>query len=238
VAVTGAGYLLEYFGVDALPAIAGALLLLVVGASLAIRVAPVAPSAHDRPPLFGVLRQPGVASFFLSVSLMCGAHMALYAFYSLYLERAGYSKSVIGMMWALGVVCEVVFFYFQSHVFARFGAQRVIMVAFAVAVLRFALIGAGADWLWVLIAAQVMHAVSFGAHHSASVQAMQRWFAGPLQASGQALYMSLGYGVGGTLGGLLMSLVWDKVSPEGMFYAAAALSFRSQRLTEAGRPQL
>ena len=170
-----------------------------------------------------MLRKPEVAVFFLSAALMCGAHMALYTFYSLYLERAGYGKPVIGAMWALGVVAEVLFFYFQAPVFARFGARRVMMFAFAAALLRFVITGAGPGLLWVLVAAQVMHAATFAAHHSASVLTMQRWFAGPLQASGQALYMSIAYGIGGTFGGLFMTFCWDRIGPQQMYYGAATL---------------
>ena len=224
VSVTGAGYLLDWYGVDALLWLSGALLLLVAGAALRIRDVPHPPAAHDTPALWSVLRKPEVGSFFLSCALMIAAHMALYAFYSLYLERAGYSKPVIGAMWALGVVAEVVFFYFQSSVFKRFGARRIMLAAFALSVLRFAVTGAAPGLLWVLVLAQLLHAASFAAHHSACVITMQRWFAGPLQASGQSLYMSVAYGIGGTFGGLLMTFCWDRIGPEQMFYAAAGLA--------------
>jgi PPP family 3-phenylpropionic acid transporter len=224
VAVLAAGYLLEWFGVEAMLWIGSALLVMVIGASLRIREVINPPPAHGKPRLLNVLRQPDVATFFLSAALMCGAHMALYVFYSLYLESAGYSKPVIGAMWALGVVAEVAFFYFQARVFARFGARRVMLFAFGVAVLRFVITGAGANWLWVLVAAQLMHAATFAAHHSACVLTMQRWFAGPLQASGQALLISIGYGVGGTLSGLFLSFCWDSISPEAVYYAAAAMT--------------
>jgi PPP family 3-phenylpropionic acid transporter len=113
------------------------------------------------------------------------------------------------------------------------------MFAFAAAVVRFALTGAAPDLLWVMLAAQLLHSATFAAHHSASVITMQRWFAGPLQASGQALYMSVAYGVGCTVGGLVLTYCWDRAGPQHMFYAAAALtlagagaawvSFRLQR---------
>jgi len=224
VAVTAGGYFLDWFGVGSLLWFCVALLVMVLAASLRIRDVPHPPAAHDTPRLLHVLRRPEVATFFLSAALMIGAHMALYSFYSLYLERAGYSKRVIGIMWALGVVAEVVFFYFQARVFARFGARRIMMAAFGVTVLRFAITGAAPGLLWVLVLAQLLHAATFAAHQSASVLTMQRWFAGPLQASGQALYMSLAYGIGGTLGGLFMTFCWDRLGPEQMFYVAAALA--------------
>ena len=67
------------------------------------------------------------------------------------------------------------------------------------------MIGAGAGSLAVLVAAQLLHAATFAAHHSASIMAMQRWFSGALQARGQALFISIAYGAGGTVGGLFMA---------------------------------
>ncbi|MFZ3285598.1 MAG: MFS transporter, partial [Telluria sp.] len=75
-----------------------------------------------------------------------------------------------------------------------------------------------------LALAQLLHAASFAAHHSACVITLQRWFSGPLQARGQALFISIGYGVGGTLGALFMTLCWDKLGPEPVYFAAAALA--------------
>ena len=54
--------------------------------------------------------------------------------------------------------------------------------------------------------------------------AMQRWFSGQLQARGQALFMSIAYGAGGTVGGLFMAACWDRIAPEAVYYAAAGLS--------------
>jgi len=224
VAVMIAAYGLEWFGVEGFPWIAGAMLLCVLGASLRISEPPRLDPGHKAPALAGVLRQPQVIAFFASTALMLGAHSALYVFYSLYLERAGYSKPVIGAMWSLGVLAEIVFFYFQAPVIRRVGARKLMMLACAVAVLRFVLIGAGAGWLAVLVLAQLLHAASFAAHHAASIVTMQRWFAGPLQARGQALFISIGYGAGGTLGGLFMAACWDRLGPEAVYYAASLLA--------------
>jgi PPP family 3-phenylpropionic acid transporter len=224
VAVMLASYGLEWFGVEAFPWITGAMMLCMLGASTRIREAPRTVAGMAAPPLANVLRQPEVIAFFASTALMVAAHTSLYVFYSLYLERIGYSKPVIGAMWSLGVTAEIVFFYFQASVFGRVSPRSVIMFAFAVAVVRFAMIGAGAGSLAVLVAAQLLHAASFAAHHSASIMAMQRWFSGALQARGQALFISIAYGAGGTLGGLFMAACWDMIAPEAAYYAAACMS--------------
>ncbi|KQV87745.1 MFS transporter [Massilia sp. Root351] len=215
---------LDYWGTRALPWAAGALLACVVGAAFRMHEAPRQQHAGARPALLAVLRRREVLAFFASSALMVSAHTSLYTFYSLYLERAGYSKTVIGAMWSLGVMAEVMLFYFQAPLLKRWGAQAMLMLAFGVAVLRFAMIGAGAHWLALLVLAQLLHAATFALHHSSSVLAMQRWFAGPLQARGQALYISISYGVGGTLGGLGLSQCWEGLGPESVYYVAATLA--------------
>jgi PPP family 3-phenylpropionic acid transporter len=170
------------------------------------------------------MRRPEVIAFFASTFLMIAAHAALYVFYSLYLSNLGYSNTLIGLMWSLGVVAEIVFFYYQAPIFRRLGVRVLMLGCLLAAVLRFLLIGFGAESLALLVLAQVLHAATFGTHHSASVAMLQRWFSGPLQSQGQALYISISYGLGGTLGGLALSAAWDAWGARSVFLLAAAAS--------------
>jgi PPP family 3-phenylpropionic acid transporter len=154
---------------------------------------------------------------------MIFGHAGLYVFYSLYLDRLGYSKGEIGLFWMLGVLAEVIFFYFQSYFFARFTTKNILLAAYFIAIIRFALM-AYVPELLILILAQVMHAATFGAHHSASIKMLQTWFKGPLQARGQALYTTVSYGIGGTVGGLFAGWVWEYLAPHHVFGLAALSS--------------
>jgi len=167
-----------------------------------------------------VLFNPDVRWFLLSGFFMIFAHAALYVFYSLYLADLGYDKLQIGLFWALGVAAEVIFFYFQSKVLSRLDAEVVLQIAFGIGVFRFILI-AFFPLTWVLIVAQLMHAGTFGAHHSAATKLLQRWFTGPLQARGQALMATVSYGLGGTLGGLVAGWLWEATQPRNVFVMSA-----------------
>ncbi|CAM3687465.1 MFS transporter [Polynucleobacter antarcticus] len=167
-----------------------------------------------------VLLNPDVRWFLLSGFFMIFAHAALYVFYSLYLADLGYNKFQIGLFWALGVFAEVLFFYFQSKVLSRLDPEVVLQAAFGIGVIRFVLI-AFFPITWVLILAQVMHAATFGAHHSAATKLLQRWFTGPLQARGQALMATVSYGLGGTFGGLAAGWLWDATEPRNVFVMSA-----------------
>jgi PPP family 3-phenylpropionic acid transporter len=222
--VTIAGPFLDWWGIGLLPWIALALLLMVLGASLRMQE-----SAHGdhhalAPSVLVLLRKREVLAFFTSTFLMIAAHASLYVFYSLYLAQIGYSNTVIGLMWSLGVVVEIVFFFYQAPLFRRFGVRKLMIASLLLAVLRFLLIGFGAESMILLLVAQVLHAATFGVHHSASVVTMQRWFAGPLQASGQAFYTSISYGLGGTLGGLILSGFWDRFGSHAVYLVAAIFS--------------
>jgi hypothetical protein len=81
----------------------------------------------------------------------------------------------------------------------------------------------------VLVAAQLLHAVTFAAHHAAvDGTGCSAGSAGALQARGQALYISTAYGIGATAGGLFMSLCWDRLGPGAVYacchFAAAGLA--------------
>ena len=140
--------------------------------------------------LLVVLFNPDVRWFLLSGFFMIFAHAALYVFYSLYLSNLGYNKFQIGLFWALGVFAEVIFFYFQSKVLSRLDPEVVLQASFGVGVVRFALI-ALYPITPVLIFAQILHAGTFAAHHSAGTKLLQRWFTGSLQARGQALMATI-----------------------------------------------
>jgi PPP family 3-phenylpropionic acid transporter len=238
VSVTVTGELLDWRGIHFMPWAATALLALVLAASIRIKESPYVHAQHDTPSILALLKRREVIAFFLSTFLMIAAHSALYVFYSLYLAQLGYSKTVIGLMWSLGVVAEIVFFFYQAPIFKRFGVQRMMMVSLFVAVVRFCMIGFCAQSLIWLLLAQILHAATFGVHHSASVATLQRWFSGPLQARGQAIYTSVSYGLGGTLGGLVLSVFWDSFGARTVYFvaagfalagfAAAALSYRWQ----------
>jgi PPP family 3-phenylpropionic acid transporter len=223
-AVTVGGELLDWRGIELVPWMSWVMLGLVLLASLRLREGRAAGPAQAMPSVLSILRQPEVLAFFASSFLMIAAHASLYVYLSLYLAELGYSKTVIGLLWSLGVVAEIFFFYYQAPLFRRFGTRALLLTSLLVAVARFAVIGLAAQSIAWMLLAQVLHAATFGTHHSASVMRMQRWFSGPLQASGQALYISISYGLGGTLGGLLMSLAWDRFGPASVFMLAALLS--------------
>jgi PPP family 3-phenylpropionic acid transporter len=219
--VLASGVLLDWAGVGAQPWLVLVLLAATAAAAQLVRDAPHTPHGAQAVSVRALAAEPRVRWFFTSVLLMIFAHGTLYTYFSLHLASLGYSKSAIGVFWVLGVVVEIGFFFVQGRVFARFDPFALLAASFALAALRFALIAEFAEVVVLLVIAQVLHAATFAVHHSASILTIQRWFHGSATARGQALYVSVGYGVGGTAGSLLAAWLWSEFGPSAAFLSSS-----------------
>ena len=224
-AVAASGYVLQASGLGGFPVMVCGLLALLLGACwrLPASTEPVhAPS--DVTSALSVLRQPVVAWFFAGVFLTVLAHTSLYAFYSLYLASLGYSNGEIGLLWGIGVIVEVIWFYFQGRWQHRLSMHGWLVVAALASALRFALIAAFGAWVAVLVVAQCLHALSFAAQHSACIAVITRHFPGHLRGRGQALYTVLGYGASGVIGGVLGGAMSETLGLSSVFWAASGVA--------------
>lgn len=215
-----AGELFQSKGIELYPIVGSIVLIFLAVVTFKLHEPKMERRKMVKGELLVILFNPDVRWFLISGFFMIFAHAALYVFYSLYLADLGYNKFQIGLFWALGVFAEVIFFYFQSKVISRLDPEVVLQMAFGIGVIRFALI-AFFPLTWVLILAQIMHAGTFAAHHSAATKLLQRWFTGPLQARGQALMATVSYGLGGTLGGIVAGWLWDATLPRNVFVMSA-----------------
>lgn len=154
-----------------------------------------------RPALAPVLRQPVVRWFFTSVFFHVLSHIFVYVFLSLYLDSLGFSKAVIGVLWAVSVLFEVAWFFTQGRWLPRLALSHWLVLAAALAALRMGLMAAWPVFL-VLVVAQALNAITFAAHHTTCIALLSHHFPGRLRGRGQALYAVAGYGFPGVLGGL------------------------------------
>ena len=223
VTVVLAGIVMQAFGIGIFPGLVCGMFMLLLVAALRLQPTRIAPDPDDAAPLrvLAVLRRPEVAWFFASIFLTVLAHTSLYAFFSLYLDSLGYGKAAVGGLWAVSVVVEIVFFWFQGRWLPKMSAHRWLELAAAVAVLRFAATAALGQYPAVLVAAQALHALTFAAQHGACILLINRYFPGRLRGRGQALYTTLGYGFSGVLGGVGGGWLSSRFGFAAVFWVAA-----------------
>ncbi|MFY8117706.1 MAG: MFS transporter [Roseateles sp.] len=236
-----AGWWYQWLGLKAFALTTLMLLGAVVWAAWRLPVQRVKTVQHDvGAPIGAVLRRPEVGWFFAGLFLTVLAHSALYTFFSLYLIELGYGKGMVGLLWAVSVLVEIVWFAFQGRLLESGSLHRWLLAAALLTALRFAITAAFGQNLALLILAQCLHALTFAVQHTACIALITRYFPGPLRGRGQALYSVLGYGLSGVLGGLGGGWLAQQAGYASVFWAASAMGllgavccWRSMRLHEA-----
>ncbi len=248
VTVMAAGAWFEHRGMQDFPAWT---LLTILAVALSAWALPNVkePIAHsERVPVAPVLRQRPVQLFFASAFFHVLSHIGIYVFFSLYLDALGYSKTVIGLLWALSVVVEIVWFLTQGRWLPRWPLHGWLMLCSGLMLVRMVLTAGAAEQLWVLVLAQCLHAFTFATHHTVCIAMLSQHFPGALRGRGQALYTVIGYGLPGLLGGIsggwlssawgLASVFWASVLSSALAWALAWQTWRLHSgLPSAAPPQ-
>ncbi len=220
--VVALGIMLDRWGVEVIPYFVLLLFFGILFDSLLVPEKEAVMPEHDQGSILHVLRRRDVIAFLAVCFLMQASHSAYYAFYSIYMEEAGYSSSVIGQLWALGVIAEVGLFLVMHRLLHQWGARKVLIISLVIAVVRWILVGSAPDNLFLVLLAQVMHAATFGTFHAAAIHLVHHYFVGRHQGRGQALYSSISFGAGGAFGSLLSGYLWSGIGPAATFWIAAA----------------
>jgi len=222
--VAGLGVVFDYIRISWLPVFLLVLFITIWVSSLFVPEQDGHPDQIDHIPLWKLLRRKEVLSLIVAAFFLQASHGSYYSFYSLYLESYGYSRLLIGQLWALGVIAEIIIFMLMYKLLPRFGARKLFLSALLLTSLRWLLIAAFADNLAVLLFAQLLHAASFGVIHAVAIHLIHIYFKGRHQGKGQALYSSLSFGAGGAAGSLLGGWLWVASGPQSMFIVAAGIS--------------
>lgn len=236
--VTGIGYTLQYLPIAGLPWLG---VLLIAGMLLSacwVREVPQGPpSRRPAPALWPVLRRPTVLALLAICFLSQFSFAPYYGFFSLFLEQHGYSRSVTGLLWALGVVAEIWVFMHTGSLFRRLGARRVMVLAMLATAVRWGALPSLVDHLPALVLLQVLHFASFGLYHACAIGYIEREFPGRLHGRGQALYSAVSFGAGGAVGSLVAGQLWDAAGPAVVYGIAATAGALATLIAWRGLPE-
>lgn len=229
------GYLFDRFGLGGYPLMVA---LIMAGIWLSSLVVPDASDGVRTVQQAGesvmqLLQRRPVWSFYLGVVLMQACHGPYYSFLSIYLGDLGYSRSLTAGFWSLGVLAEIGLFLLMPRILLRFSVRQVLLACFLIAALRWLMLGHLATSLVWLVVIQLLHAATFGAFHTASMQYVQGVFPAARQGMGQALYVSFS-GVGAAVGALYAGYLWRPAGAAGTFVVASQIALLAFVILWAG----
>lgn len=222
--VIGLGMAFDYLPIRLLPVFIAVLLGLIWLTTLTVPTKQNHKAAKSVASPYRILRNPKVLGFLLVSFLIQVAHAPYYVFFSVYLEGLGYNRSLIGALWATGVVAEILLFLGMHNLFRKHSIRDIALVSLALMTLRWYLTAQFSDTLIVLVVAQALHAFSFGSLHACSMEIVQRFFRPGLEGRGQAYYSSVSFGAGSSVGAIIAGYFWMTNGSNIAFYFAISVS--------------
>lgn len=225
IAVLLAGWTLDHLPMNSLLWMVLAMLVLAAISSHAIpehrprgQIAP----AHDS--IWAILKRAEVVALFTACFLMMASQSAHFVFYSIYMVENGHSKSMVGVLWSIGVIAEIAIFLSLPWLNRRYTPYLLFSFSFAVTALRYLLVGWFPESLMLQVIAQSFHAFTFGTWHAAAMAMLHQLFPAQFGTRGQAMYTSFSFGVGGALGGIAAGWAWSAIGAAWMFTLMSALA--------------
>jgi PPP family 3-phenylpropionic acid transporter len=203
------GFLFDTISVQYLPIFMLVILFVMFVNSLAVKGQEITHDHDEGEGFLSLIKKPEVMGFLLAAFLMQLSFGAYYTFFSLFLEQVGYSNTMIGVLWALGVIAEVLIFLIVHRLFKLINYKAILVISLLLAAVRWFFTAHFVDVLWVLILLQLTHAATFGTMHAVSMHYVHKFFKGQHQGQGQALFASLTYGGGGAIGAVMSGYVWS-----------------------------
>ncbi len=260
--VTVLGWSFDYIGIEYLPAIMLGIMVLIVLNSLALQPAsPTFDHSYDEPSLeaadsviegsaveHSVIKSQeeknnsrslklGLYSFLLINVLLQITHGPYYVFFTIHLQQFDYSNSMIGLLWSLGVLAEIVLFWKISFFMRRWSLRDLVIVSLLLTTLRWVITAYFANHLILLIFSQCLHAFSFALLHVVSISYIGLFFPGKQRLHGQALYSGLGFGLGGAIGAYFAGITWASYGSQFVFMSAAGIAFVAVMIAWYGLPR-
>ena len=217
------------------------ILVLILAGSLMLSAISVGIPAIQTPkkdlltPGAGSLLEKRVIVFLFCAFLMLVSHGAYYGFFSIHLANMGYGSTFIGITWALASTAEILVMIKSDKIFSRFSLENVLFFSFLVAAVRWMILFFAHSATLILLS-QILHAVTYGTFHMASILYIDRMAPEKAKTLGQAVNNALTYGLGLMVGFFVNGYVYEVTGSFTLFLMssliamAAGLLFKSYQI--------
>ncbi len=198
----------------------GAAIVLAASSTLLPAAAPL-PTRRTGGSLLDVLRRPGVGWLLVTAAAIHCSHAVLYAFGTTDWQDRGLDETVIGLLWAEGVVAEIILFSFGDRVTRRIGSSGLLLLAGLGGVIRWPLTALTAS-VGALVLIQLLHAATFACLHLGAMTWIRDRV--PADAVNRATTLYTGLGTGVALGIGLPIAGWLYAAYDSAAYHAMAVA--------------
>ena len=233
------GKIIDIYSVDII------LVLVLAGSLMLAAISPRIPDIKTAKspflkPGLGSLFEKRVLVFLFCAFLMLISHGAYYGFFSIHLENLGYHHAFIGLTWALASVAEILVMVNSDRIFNRFSLENVLFFSFLAAAVRWMILflyGSAA----IILLSQILHSITYGTFHMASILYIDRLTPENAKTLGQAINNGLTYGFGLMVGFFINGYIYEIAGSfipfltSSLIALAGGLFFQSYQLASRAR---
>ncbi|MDG1857613.1 MAG: 3-phenylpropionate MFS transporter [Emcibacteraceae bacterium] len=158
--------------------------------------------------------------FLLVVGLLQVSHGVYYSMGSIYWKEMGLGEDVIGLLWAVGVVAEILFFIFCGPWIRKYPIAVTFAVIGLMGALRWTMLAISLS-LPILFVVQLFHGLTFGASHLVAIQYISKNVKSEFSGTAQSLYSSLPLGLGMGLSTYVGGIIYENGQGDAYFAMAA-----------------
>lgn len=194
-------------------------------------------------PIIEILKLKPFLLMLIATALVQSSHAVVYSFSTLHWKTVGYSETLIGALWAEGVIAEIILFRYSTVICKYFSPTSLILIGGLGGMVRWTVMGY-TDFLPALIFAQALHGFTFGAAHLGAIHYISDTIPQNLSATAQSLLSAvvMGLAIGATTiaAGMFYSVIGSNayfpmagLAALGATFALILLRFERQNVSES-----
>ncbi len=199
------------------------LLLLAFALALRLPEPSMATRAAGPAPMAQLFKNRTFVLFLCASGLIQGSHGGFYALSTLFWRANGIDEGTAGLLWAEGIVSEIVLFFFIRDHAERLRPTTLMLIGAAAAAARWLLLAQWTEPLWIA-AVNWLHALSFGVTYLGALQFLRLRVDDGLQTTAQGLLGAFNSGLFMALGTVVAGFCYER-EPAWAFVAMAVLAF-------------
>lgn len=158
-------------------------------------------------PIRELLASPRLLMFLAAAGLIQGSHAAYYTLSTNDWHAHGIDELTAGLLWAEGVVAEVVFFFVARKRLAHLRPTTLMLIGGGAAIVRWICLAATRN-VWLLVAVNWLHAASFACTFLGAVWFIQKRVPSHQQTTAQGLLGAISSGACTALATILAGFVY------------------------------
>ena len=161
-------------------------------------------------PISELLKDNRFALFLLIVGLIQMSHGVYYAMGSIHWDQAGLGEDVIGFLWAVGILAEIIIFVFCEKLFSRINVYYLLILVAVAGSVRWVVIATSFS-ISNLFFVQLFHGLTYGAAHLVAIKYIKSDIPEKYSGTAQSLYTALPMGIAMAISTYLGSVAYGAI---------------------------